>query len=146
MTPCRIKWGFKWPSCCAWRMSGVIYWQGSDNYVVQNDNFYLSKINDLVQNFVQNAAFCPRFSRPVAIFQNRNIALISILFLCYVNINTQNWTKTCYNKYRAWLHESTIVNNISTWMFLITGNGPNAFNTEDWRILKTINLINQTTS
>jgi len=64
--------------------------QGTDNYVVQNASFCLSKINDFVQNCVQNAAFCPRFSRPVAIFQNRNIALISILFLCYININTQN--------------------------------------------------------
>ena len=30
--------------------------QGPDNYVVQNASFCLSKINDFVQNFVQNAA------------------------------------------------------------------------------------------
>jgi len=48
--------------------------QGPDNYVVQNASFCLSKIN----NFVQNAVFCPHFSRLAATFQKRNIALISI--------------------------------------------------------------------
>jgi len=59
----------------------MLHTQGPYNYIVQNASFCLSKIND----FVQNAVFCPRFSRPAAIFQNRNIALI-LIYSCVMLI------------------------------------------------------------
>ena len=55
--------------------------QGPDNYVVQNASFCLSKINDFVQNFVQNAFFVRIFQGLRLYFKTEIFTLISI-FLC----------------------------------------------------------------
>jgi len=56
--------------------------QGPDNYVVQNASFCLSKLNDFVQNFVQNAVFLSAFFQACGyIFQNRNIALFQYILV-----------------------------------------------------------------
>jgi hypothetical protein len=57
--------------------------KGPDNYVVQSASFCLSKINDFVQNFVQNAVFVSIFPGLRLYFKTEILVIFRyILVLC----------------------------------------------------------------